>query len=166
MERPGLIQPLERHTVDDAGVADEGNHAFIAAEGTVSAGKADGWGGLERIKQIEPNRVFLWSAGAGVAVILLCTAGRLRWSWWPIHPVMFMVWGTNVSRWFGPSFMAGWLAKVIITRFGGAAGYRKARSFFIGIIAGEVVAGVGWMIVGALYYAYYRVTGPSFRVHW
>ena len=65
-----------------------------------------------------------------------------------------------------PSFMAGWLAKLIITRFGGGAGYRRARAFFIGIIAGEVVAGVGWMIVGALYYAYYRVTGPSFRVHW
>ena len=101
-----------------------------------------------------------------MALILICTAGRLRWPWWPIHPVMFMVWGTNVSRWFGPSFMAGWLAKVIITRFGGAVGYRKARSFFVGIIAGEVVAGVGWMIVGALYYAYYRVAGPSFRVHW
>lgn len=139
---------------------------LVACDALDSAGKADGWGGLERIKQIEPSRVFLWSAGAGVALILICTAGRLRWPWWPIHPVMFMVWGTNVSRWFGPSFMAGWLAKVIITRFGGAAGYRKARSFFIGIIAGEVVAGVGWMIVGALYYAYYRVAGPSFRVHW
>ena len=91
---------------------------------------------------------FLWAAGMGLAVMFACTAARLRWPWWPIHPVMFMVWGTIISRWFAASFLAGWLLKVGITRFRGSASYHTARPFFIGMIAGEMVAGIIWMIVG------------------
>ncbi len=130
-----------------------------------TAGQADGWGGLQRLTRMEPSSKFLWSAGLGVAVILACSAARLRWSWWPIHPVMFMVWGTIISRWFAASFLLGWLLKVAITRFGGGGGYRKARPFFIGMIAGEMVAGIVWMIAGGLYYQHYGVPAPWFKVH-
>lgn len=130
-----------------------------------TAGEADGWGGLERFTQMSASPKFLWSAGMGLAVILVCTAARLRWTWWPIHPVMFMVWGTIISRWFAASFLAGWLLKVAITRFRGSASYRGARPFFIGMIAGEMVAGIIWMIVGGSYYAYYGAAGPMFHVH-
>jgi len=138
----------------------------LAAWGTLeTAGSEDGWGGLARLGQMRPTAKFLWSAGGGLAVILLCSSARLRWTWWPIHPVMFLVWATNVSRWFAASFLLGWLCKVVITRLGGAAAYRKARALFIGMIAGEMVAGILWMAVGALYYAYYGHAGPTFRVH-
>ncbi|KPK85531.1 MAG: hypothetical protein AMJ81_03410 [Phycisphaerae bacterium SM23_33] len=130
-----------------------------------TAGQATGAGGLERLRHMSPSRKFLWSVGLGLAAIVACSAARLRWTWWPIHPVMFMVWGTIVSRWFAASFLAGWLCKVLVTRFGGAGGYRRAQRLFIGMIAGEMVAGIIWMIVGALYYARHGYAGPTIRVH-
>jgi uncharacterized membrane protein YfcA len=40
--------------------------------------------------------------------------------------------------------------KLSIIRFGGLKGYRKASSFFIGLIAGEISVGGGWLILGFL----------------
>ena len=134
-------------------------------DGLDTAGRASAWGGLERLTQMESSAKFVWSAGFGLTVILVCTFARLRWAWWPIHPVMFMVWGTIISRWFAASFLAGWLLKATITRFGGSPAYRKSRPFFIGMIAGTMVAGVTWMIVGALYYNRMGIKPPHFLIH-
>ncbi len=36
---------------------------------------------------------------AGVALVLGFSVCRLRYSWWPLHPIMFLVWGTwTMSR--------------------------------------------------------------------
>jgi hypothetical protein len=44
-----------------------------------TAGQADGWGGLERLAHVEPSRKFLLSTAAGLGLILVCSAARLRW---------------------------------------------------------------------------------------
>jgi hypothetical protein len=138
----------------------------LAAEYALdSAGRADGWGGLERLTVMQPSRAFLQSAGLGLGLMLVTSAARLRWSWWPIHPVLFMVWGSIISGWFAPSFLLGWLVKVAVTRFGGGRAYLRARPLFIGLIAGEMVMGVVWIVVGAAYYARHGTAGPMFHVH-
>jgi hypothetical protein len=138
----------------------------LTALGTLdTAGAAAGRFGLGRLWDLAPNPTFLWAAGAGIAAVVACNAARLRWQRWPIHPVMFMVWGTLISRWFAGSFLLGWLLKWIVMRFGTHRTYRGTHRFCIGLIAGEMVAGVLWMAMGGIHYLVARTPPPLFRVH-
>ena len=50
------------------------------------------------------------------------------------------------------SFLAGWLIKTAVTRFGGGQAHRRYKPLFVGLVAGEFVAGIFWAIVGLVYY--------------
>ena len=136
---------------------------FNAAESAVTKLKLSGeleaseqrtaW---QRLKNIRPERKFLWAAGLGLVLVLSVSFLRLRLAWWPIHPVLFLVVGTWPLTNFGPSFLLGWLVKVGITRLGGGGKYRKYRPFMVGLIAGDLLGGLLWMVIGAIYYG---VTG-------
>ncbi len=124
---------------------------------------------LPKIRQsagaIKVNRELVRAAAVGMGLVLACSWFRLRYTWWPIHPVLFLVWGTFTMGVFAPSFLIGWIIKVAVTRFGGGDTYRKCKPLFIGMIAGEFVAGIFWMIVALIYYKVAGPGGPLFRVH-
>jgi hypothetical protein len=92
----------------------------------------------------------------GLTLVLVCGFLRLRISWWPLHPVVFLVWGTMPGMRFAFSFLVGWLIKFAIMRFSGIKGYNAAKPLMFGLIAGELLAALTWILVGAIYYA---VTG-------
>ncbi len=138
---------------------------LVAEDALASAGQATGWGGLQRFAEIKPSGTFLACSGAGLALVLLFYAARLRWTWWPLHPVLFLVWGSFVDAKLWGSFLVGWLAKTLITRFSGGTGYRRARPFFMGLIGGEVVVGLIWMIVGAIYFFHMGRAAMMIRSH-
>jgi len=73
---------------------------------------------------------------------------RLRFAWWPLHPIGYLMLGTFpiAHLWF--STFIGWLGKVLILRFGGARGYLNARPFFMGLIVGESMAAGFWLVMG------------------
>ena len=59
---------------------------------------------------------------------------RLRFVAWPLHPVGYLLafsWPMKMI-WF--SLFVGWVAKVLLVRFGGVSLYRAARPVFIGLI--------------------------------
>lgn len=98
--------------------------------------------------------------GAGVTALLQILTWRL--SWWPFVPVGYIFAGTwtfVAQAWF--SIMIGWLAKVVILRFGGAALFQKARGIFIGLIFGEALAAGVWLVINMLLasagYDYYPI---------
>ncbi len=115
--------------------------------------------------QLEPNGTFLASAGVGLALVLIISTLRLRFHWWPIHPVLFMIWGTFGSTFYAAGFLLGWVIKGLITRLGGSKTYTSLKPFFVGLVAGEFVAGVFWMIYGVCYYLATGQVGKVFRVH-
>ncbi|UCH34057.1 MAG: hypothetical protein JSV65_16100 [Armatimonadota bacterium] len=94
------------------------------------------------------------SSGAGTATligiafsILLLTV-RMRWIWWPFHPVGYAVsssWSMNLL-WM-PLFIA-WVIKLFLLRYGGLRLYRQALPFFLGLILGEHAAGGAWSLIG------------------
>lgn len=114
--------------------------------------------------RIAPAKHFLPAAGVGFVGVLVLSALRLRYPRWPIHPVLFLVAGTLPSTLFWGSFLAGWLAKTAVLRFGGGA-YERAKQFFIGLIAGEFAIGLLSMLAGLTYYLATGLKGPAFRVH-
>jgi len=111
------------------------------------------------------NSEAVYSIAIGLALALGLSALRLRFTWWPIHPVLFMIWGTFPGMILSVSFLVGWLLKTGITTFGGGRAYRNARPIFIGLIAGEFAAGIFWTLVGAAYYLIEGVPGKKFLIY-
>jgi hypothetical protein len=75
---------------------------------------------------------------------------RTQWVWFPLHPV-----GYAVSSWwaihlFWLPLLIAWVVKVLILRYLGLTGYRRALPFFIGLIVGEYVVGTAWQLLGIL----------------
>lgn len=74
---------------------------------------------------------------------------RTSFTWWVWHPVGY----ATATSWSMGKLWAcifiGWLAKAIITRYGGAATYRRAMPLFVGLVLGEFVVGSLWGIWGA-----------------
>jgi hypothetical protein len=73
---------------------------------------------------------------------------RLRFAWWPLHPVGYVMinsFGSDVL-WF--SILIGWICKALIVRFGGSRMYTAGKPIFLGLIVGESVAAGFWLIVG------------------
>jgi hypothetical protein len=109
-----------------------------------------GMGSLDHLTSIsrgvEPR--FVWSCLIGLGVVVAFSFLRLRYTWWPIHPVLFLVWQSWSMEMFAFSFLLGWLIKTIVTRVGGIRSYRAGQPLMVGLIGGELVAGVIFIGVG------------------
>jgi hypothetical protein len=90
------------------------------------------------------------ATGFGLLFTLLLGFLRTKFTWWLWHPVGYAT-ATSWSMgklWF--CIFLGWLAKWLITRYGGATAYRKAMPFFVGMVLGEFTVGSLWCIYGAI----------------
>jgi hypothetical protein len=54
--------------------------------------------------------------------------------------------------WLAPSILLGWLIRSSVIQLAGSRGYRALRPLMTGIIAGELLSGIGWIGVGAAYF--------------
>jgi hypothetical protein len=105
--------------------------------------------GLARILEMDPDSNFLTAAGIGLLLVLLVHYARLRWNWWPIHPVLFMVWAANPLAHFAPSFFLGWIVRTLIVNLGGGKAYQRVKPLMYGLIAGDLLGGLLFMGWGA-----------------
>ena len=92
----------------------------------------------------------LLQVGIGAAIVGVCSVLRLLLSWWPFHPIAFIVlYSFATSKiWF--SIFIGWVAKVFIIRLGGASLLKAGRNVFIGLIVGEAFASAFWLVVNLI----------------
>ena len=118
---------------------------------------------VQRLMNMQPDPKFLWAAGIGFALVLTVGALRQRLTWWPLHPVMFLVWNTYPLQMFSHSFLLGWFIKTVVTRLGGSRRYLQFRPLMIGVIAGDMVGGLLFMGIGA---AYHAITGLPPTKYW
>lgn len=95
-----------------------------------------------------PDTSFLGATGFGFILVIINTVLRLRFIWWPLHPLGYPLAGYYHfdKLWF--PFFISWTIKWIILRFGGMKAYRKAIPFFLGLVLGEFVMGSIWGILG------------------
>lgn len=82
----------------------------------------------------------------GMASFWGLSALRNSTSWWPLHPAGLLI-GSSINELVLSIFVA-WLCKVAILRYAGAGGYRRARVFFLGMVAGEATVACLWIAVG------------------
>lgn len=107
---------------------------------------------LQRLGKIAPQPLCTAMALIGIAAVLLFTLARLRFTWWPFHPLMFVTWSATPLRYMCFSYLIGWLIKSFITRFGGSKAYNKLKPIMLGLIAGEVLGALFPTIFGLFFY--------------
>jgi hypothetical protein len=91
---------------------------------------------------------WIW-LGMGALMTYGMMLARSRFLWFPFHPLGFLMCLTYpIQRlWF--STFLGWMAKVLITRFGGSDTYRKATPLFLGLALGDVAMMLVWLVIDA-----------------
>jgi hypothetical protein len=107
---------------------------------------------------VKPSAMrLLWIAGGAIFTIFLL-AMRIRYLWFPLHPIGFAFAGSYAmyTVWF--SFLIGWFCKVLVNRYGGMKGFLFMRPFFIGLILGDGLSASIWSIV----FAFTNVNYPPF----
>lgn len=136
--------PINRYGVEMSVV----NHTLSAADNYANGPRPEGHNSLIHII-------------IGSGIVAGCSVLRLTLAWWPLHPIGFILSYTYaIDRiWF--SIMIGWLAKVIIVRFGGSELLKSGRNVFIGLVVGETSAAAFWLlyslIANWLGYDYQRI---------
>ena len=107
---------------------------------------------IERLLHMSPSPRFTTWTLIGLSGVLGLGFLRLRKSWWPLHPIFLLVWG---SWWMGVycfSVLIGWLIKSAVMKLGGAELYQAGKPLMIGLIVGEVTTTAIRLIVSLIYY--------------
>ncbi len=136
--------------------------AQLSAMGELDASmELQGWA---RWWAMMPEQNAGWWCLTGFALLLVCSVARLRLSWWPIHPVLFLVWGSYPANFFAFSFLLGSLMKGVLVWVGGEKAYHRAKPLAVGLIAGELLLILFWAIVGLLYYLNTGIAPKVYRI--
>jgi hypothetical protein len=87
----------------------------------------------------------------GLVATLVGMALRVRYLWWPFHPVGYAIsssWSMN-CLWL-PIFIA-WLVKWAVLRYFGYQSYQKVIPVALGLILGEFLVGGAWLLAGWIF---------------
>lgn len=76
-------------------------------------------------------------------------AARSRFLWFPLHPIGLLMCVPFAMFTMWVSIMLGWLAKTMISRYGGTDTYRKLVPAFLGLALGDIMMVVFWVVIDA-----------------
>ncbi|MFC1714884.1 DUF6785 family protein [Candidatus Poribacteria bacterium] len=87
--------------------------------------------------------------GIGSLFALFLATMRMRFVWWPFHPIGYAVAFTERTiHWIWAPMLVGWGAKILALKHGGVRTYRKFLPFFLGLILGDFFMGGFWGLIG------------------
>ncbi len=108
--------------------------------------RLDGW-----LKGVEvPSRNITYAIIVGFVFTIFLNALRMRFFWFPFHPVGFAVSSTWSMHQLWMAMFIAWFLKLMLLRYGGLRTYRAAVPLFLGLIIGECVMGSLWTLIGIL----------------
>lgn len=111
-------------------------------------------GAVERILKCDPKSGFVPFLLVGLGGVLVFSLLRQMVPRWPLHPVLFLVFGTYPLSKFWFSFLLGWAIKHIVTSMFGHSIYTRTKPLWLGIIAGELLSSVLIIAYGDAYYGW------------
>lgn len=76
-------------------------------------------------------------------------AMRLKFPWWPFHPVGYALCMTFGVDMFWSCILIAWVLKGLVMRWGGLSTYRRALPMAFGLIIGEYLVGAFWSLLSA-----------------
>ena len=127
-----------------------------------AANSTHGLAKLTMISSLGHERALTWFL-FGAAAVVAFSVLRFTCTWWPLHPVMLLVWDSYAGGTLWPSFLLGWAVKCLIVRFGGGTVYLRLKPLFLGIVIGELLAIGGVLVLG---WTYWLSTGLLPKPYW
>jgi hypothetical protein len=84
----------------------------------------------------------------GAVVMALVAGGYHRFLWWPLHPIGYLTTYSSALQilWF--SFFLGWLCNALVLRYGGVNRFKEVRNLFIGLVVGDMLMAIFWLLAG------------------
>ncbi len=134
---------------------------LIAQESLECAESLSGW---QRFAEMSPDLSYILAFGAGLGLVLLFTALRLRLPKWPLHPILFVVWASMPGKAFAVSFLLGWFVKMTVMKYGGASTYQRLKPLMFGLIGGDMLGGLAPTIIGAIYHSWTGEPPKTFNI--
>jgi hypothetical protein len=95
-----------------------------------------------------PDTGGMTGVGMGVTATMFLSYMRMRYVWWPFHPVGYCMSTTWLAYNTWMPFFIAWLAKVCIIRGGGMKLYKRMLPLFLGLIAGDFMGGALTTLIG------------------
>jgi hypothetical protein len=86
-----------------------------------------------------PSSMDTWQSsamGVGLITTLALMWLKLRFQWWPLHPVAYPIATGSTIQALTLVIFATWLVKAVLLRYGGLRTHRIALPFFLGLLAG------------------------------
>jgi len=86
----------------------------------------------------------------GFFIYFILSILRYKIIWWPLNPLGFAFSGTwfIITVWF--SVFLGWLSKALILKYLGTGAFRKSKSFYLGLILGQIICVVFWFLIDVI----------------
>jgi len=76
------------------------------------------------------------ATGFGLVFTLILAFLKLRFQWWPLHPVAYPIAPASTIQSMTLAIFGTWLFKALLLRYGGLRAHRVALPFFLGLLAG------------------------------
>ena len=125
-------------------------------------GKLEPWRTLNGRRPFEQLQNYLlnhtgtdWHGTSFIGVGALITVGlmalRMRFLWWPLHPVGYAMAGTYTMDKVWTPFLIAYIVKNLTLRYGGPKLYQRLLPFFLGLICGDLFNGGFWTLAGCLF---------------
>lgn len=89
---------------------------------------------------------WIW-LGVGALLTYGMMLARARFTFFPLHPIGYIMGLTYPTQTFWFSIFSGWLLKSLITRFGGNDTYRRMTPAFLGLALGDVTMILFWLVI-------------------
>ncbi len=96
----------------------------------------------------ENNWNAIYNTLVGFSATLLMFFIRTRWLAFGLHPAGWAVAKSWSGRMFWFSYFLGWAIKTILLRIGGYKMMQRAKPVFLGLVVGDAIAALIWIIVG------------------
>lgn len=111
-------------------------------EGSVQGGGSTIYDGLTNPTRFNSSAVI--ALGSGMGVVFVLSAMRLKFWWWPLHPVGYLVANVWGSQWWWCPLFIGWVLKTLVVRYGGLRLYQRTVPMAVGMIVGNMLSYVVW----------------------